>query len=663
MSGPDVAEASLLAQALGAVALAFIVALLLAIAANSLLFFGSAVVVLERFARGAKRALHVLAISLVWAALLGLLGTDQETVEELGIRWPGVLEAWAGAACLALGVVALAQGLAALVLRLARPRVLAYAAIVVLGLAFSAYAGSLAQLGYVALPAALAAAIAIGLRVRRKRAGAAGAGVDERLAALLALALLPGIPFALALEAPRPDLGVAGAVTGATFAALVVLGLAPLAAAGFLGARGSAEWFIARRYMFAKRRQTFISVITGICVAGVAAGVWLIITVLSVMNGFENVWREEIIGNRAHLTVFDIRGLPIERYESVIGEIREHPDVIGASPYLDAEGMIRGPNGEIVGVRVRGIDPRRIGEVTDLKEDLLWGSEDALAHLGVEKGADGEKAPGILLGSQLALNANVGPGDSIVVISPFGGPPTPLGPGPRLKRFRVAGVFETSFFQYDEVFSYVDLAAARDFRKAGDVVDGIEVRTSDFYRSRQVATDLQQQLGFPYAAKDWKEFFPAFFQALKTERVMMFVLLTMIMVVAAFAIVVTLIMMIMEKSSDIAILKTMGATDAAIERVFAIEGTLIGLLGTVSGVVAGIAVTSRLPWVQEQIERISGIDVLPANIYQFGTLPWEIDPGQVAIVVAIAMVLALGATLLPSRHGAKLDPAEALRAE
>jgi len=663
MSGPDVAQTSLLAQALGAVALAFIVALLLAIAANSLLFFGSAVVVLERFARSQKRALHVLAISLVWAALLGLLGTDEETVEAFGIRWPGFLQAWAGAACLALALVAFAQGLAALVLRLAPPRLLAVAAIVVLGLAFSAYAGSLAQFGYVVLPAALAAAIAIGLRARRTRSGGEHAGVDERLASLLALALLPGIPFALALEAPRPDLGVAGALTGAAFAALVVLGLAPLAAAGFLGARGSAEWFIARRYMFAKRRQTFISVITGICVAGVAAGVWLIITVLSVMNGFENVWREEIIGNRAHLTVFDIRGLPIERYESVIGEIREHPDVLGASPYLDAEGMIRGPNGEIVGVRVRGIDPQRIGEVTDLKEDLLWGSEDALAHLGSEPGTDGEEAPGILLGSQLALNANVGPGDSIVVISPFGGPPTPLGPGPRLKRFRVAGVFETSFFQYDEVFTYVDLAAARDFRKAGDVVDGIEVRTSDFYRSRQVATDLQAKLGFPYAAKDWKEFFPAFFQALKTERVMMFVLLTMIMVVAAFAIVVTLIMMIMEKSSDIAILKAMGATDAAIERVFAIEGTLIGLLGTVAGVIAGIAVTTRLPWVQEQIERISGIDVLPANIYQFGTLPWEIDPGQVAIVVGIAMVLALGATLLPSRHGAKLDPAEALRAE
>jgi lipoprotein-releasing system permease protein len=325
--------------------------------------------------------------------------------------------------------------------------------------------------------------------------------------------------------------------------------------------------------------------------------------------------------------------------------------------------MIRGPNGEIVGVRVRGIDPQRVTQVSDLQSDLLYGSEHALEHLGVEPGSDGDPAPGILLGSQLALTANVGPGDSIIVISPFGGPPTPLGPGPRLKKFRVAGIFQTSFFQYDEVFTYVDLAAARDFRRAGDVVDGIEVKTTDYYRSRRVAAELQKRLGFPYFAKDWKEFFPAFFQALKTERVMMFVLLTMIMVVAAFAIVVTLIMMIMEKSSDIAILKTMGATDAAIERIFAIEGTLIGLLGTGLGVVAGIAVTTRLPWVQAQIETVTGIDVLPATIYQFGTLPWEIDPGQIAIVVAIAMVLALGATLLPSRHGARLDPAEALRAE
>jgi lipoprotein-releasing system permease protein len=573
------------------------------------------------------------------------------------------VQAWLLFSSIGFVGVALAEALIALVLRFVPPRALAHAAIVVLGLAFAVYAGSLDQLGYVALPSALAALVALALRLRRTRAGAGEAGADEVLAALLAGALAVGIPFAASLDGPRPDLGNIGAAAGGGFAALVVLGLAPLAAAGFLGARGTAEWFIARRYMFAKRRQTFISVITGICVAGVAAGVWLIITVLSVMNGFENVWRDEIIGNRAHLTVFDGRGLPIERYESVIRDILAAPDVTGASPYLDAEGMIRGPNGEIKGVRVRGIDPKRITQVSDLQEDLLYGSEHALEHLGNEPSADGQPEPGILLGSQLALEANVGPGDSIVVISPFGGPPTPLGPGPRLKRFRVAGIFQTTFFQYDEVFTYVDLEAARDFRRAGDVIDGIEVRTTDFYRSRRVAADLQARLGFPYFAKDWKEFFPAFFQALKTERVMMFVLLTMIMVVAAFAIVVTLIMMIMEKSSDIAILKTMGATDAAIERIFAIEGTLIGLLGTVAGVIAGVAVTTRLPWVQTQIETVTGIDVLPATIYQFGTLPWDLDPGQIAIVVAIAMVLALGATLLPSRHGARLDPAEALRAE
>ena len=663
MSGPEVAETSLLAQALGAVALTFIIALLLAISANALLFFGSAVVVLERFARSQKSLLHVLVITVAWAALLGFLGTDEETFEGLGMRWPGVVQAWATVALIASVAVALAQALLALVLRFVPPRALAYAAITVLGLAFAVYAGSLGQIGFVALPAALAAVIALWLRIRRTRVGAPEAGADEVLAALLAVTLTVGIPIALVLDRSRPDLGAYGAIGGIGFAALVAFGLAPLAAAGFLGARGSAEWFIARRYMFAKRRQTFISVITGICVAGVAAGVWLIITVLSVMNGFENVWREEIIGNRAHLTVFDGRGAPIEHSEGVIRDILATPDVTGAAPYLDAEGMIRGPNGEIVGVRVRGIDPKRITQVSDLQADLLYGSEDALAHLGVEPGADGDSAPGILLGSQLALTANVGPGDTIVVISPFGGPPTPLGPGPRLKRFRVAGIFQTSFFQYDEVFTYVDLEAARDFRRVGDVIDGIEVRTTDFYRSRRVAADIQQRLGFPYFAKDWKEFFPAFFQALKTERVMMFVLLTMIMVVAAFAIVVTLIMMIMEKSSDIAILKTMGATDATIERIFAIEGTLIGLLGTVAGVIAGIAVTTRLPWVQTQIETVTGIDVLPASIYQFGTLPWEIDPGQIGIVVAIAMVLALGATLLPSRHGAKLDPAEALRAE
>ena len=679
----------------GSLALAFIVALVLGLCAMAILFFGSAVVVLERFARGAPSGLGAALVTLVLAALLGLLGTDEETVEALGIVWPGALRAWAASAALAVVGLVFAQALIALVLRLVPPRALAFASVVVLGAGYALLVGGLDQLGYAAAPALATLAVAGALGWRRRRQGLAAPGLEERLALALAAVLALGVLIPLALPAPELRIGSAGATLLSVFVALVLLGLLPRAAAGFIGSIGSAEWFIARRYLFAKRRQTFISLITGICVAGVAAGVWLIVIVLSVMNGFEQIWREEIIGNRAHLTVHAMG--PIEDYRAVLEKVAAVPEVIGASPYLDAEGMVRGQRGGIVGVRVRGIDPERVGGVTDLRADLLPGSEGALEDLdpreddeatGPAASAAGNGPPGtgsvsarsepsrglasreasegdfgIVIGSQLAAAAGVGVGDTLVLISPFGGPPTPLGPGPRLARFRVAGVFQSGFFQYDEIFTYVSLAAAQDFRRTADVADGIEVRTTDHYRSQRVGAEIERTLGFPYFTRDWKEFFPSFFQALKTERVMMFVLLTMIMVVAAFAIVVTLVMMIMEKSADIAILKAMGATDAAVERIFAIEGTLIGLLGTVLGVFSGIAVTTQLGWVQEQIETLTGIDTLPAEIYQLGTLPTEVDPLQVAIVVAIAMVLALGATLLPSRHGARLDPAEALRYE
>ena len=696
-----------LSAAGGSLALAFIVALVLGICATAVLFFGSAVVVLERFARGARRGSSALLMTLAFAALLGALGTDEESVEALGIPWPGTGRAWLAASASAFVLLCLAQVGTVLLLRVVTPRALALASVIGLGVGYALLVGGLDQLGYALAPAVVTALSALALRWRRRWLGGQSAGFDERLATTLAAVLALGVGVPLALPSPDLRVGSAGGSLLMGFVGLVVFGLLPRAAAGFLDARGSVEWFIARRYLFAKRRQTFISVITAICVGGVAAGVWLIITVLSVMNGFERVWREEIIGNRAHLTIHSMG--PIEDYRGLLDRITAVPDVLGASPYLDAEGMVRGQGGSIMGVRVRGIDPERVGTVTDLRADLLPGSEHALENLaprserppdeapdgaraagkdgtseasasprsepqasggranaraaGDDGASDAGASPGIIVGSQLAAAAGVGVGDLLVLISPFGGPPTPLGPGPRLARFRVAGVFQSSFFQYDEVFTYVTLAAAQDFRRSGEVADGIEVRTSDYYRSQRVGAQIEEAIGFPYFTRDWKEFFPSFFQALKTERVMMFVLLTMIMVVAAFAIVVTLIMMIMEKSADIAILKAMGATDATVERIFAIEGTLIGLLGTLLGVVAGIAVTTQLGWVQEQIEGITGIDTLPASIYQFSALPWEIDVGQIAIVVAIAMVLALGATLLPSRHGARLDPAEALRYE
>jgi lipoprotein-releasing system permease protein len=656
-----------LAAAGGGSALAFVVALVLGICVMAVLFFGSAVVVLERFARAARRFPTQLAVTLVFAVVFGAFATDEELVESFGVAWPGTLAAWlAGAAC-ALLALGLAQLVTGWLLRFVSPRALALGAVAGSGAGYALLVGGLGLVGWAVAPVAVALAAGAAFRRRRTRRGAREAGLDERLAGTLCAVLLLGPAAAFALGEPDFRVSRVGGTLLGVFVLGVVAGLLPRAAAGFIDARRGAEWFIARRYLFAKRRQTFISVITGICVAGVAAGVWLIVTVLSVMNGFERVWREEIIGNRAHLTIHGVG--PIQDYRKVLDEVAAVPDVEGASPYLDADGMVRGQGGAIIGVRVRGIDPARIGTVTDLRSDLLVGSEAALESLAPRSGngdaapEGGEGDPGIVIGSQLAAAAGVGVGDSLVLISPFGGPPTPLGPGPRLARFRVAGVFQSSFFQYDEIFTYVSLAAAQDFRRSGDVADGIEVRTRDYYRSKRVGAEIEQAIGFPYYTRDWKEFFPSFFQALKTERVMMFVLLTMIMVVAAFAIIVTLIMMIMEKSADIAILKAMGATDAAVERIFAFEGTLIGLIGTVLGMVGGVAVTTQLGWAQEQIQAITGIDTVPASIYQFPTLPWEIDVAQIGIVVAIALVLTLGATLLPSRHGARLDPAEALRYE
>jgi lipoprotein-releasing system permease protein len=348
-------------------------------------------------------------------------------------------------------------------------------------------------------------------------------------------------------------------------------------------------------------------------------------------------------------------------------QVRNAPGVIAASPYLDVDGMVRGRAGEIFSVRMRGVDPETVGSVTSLDEDMFKGGLDLLRSSGkgeVAAGDDAEdEAPGIIIGNQLARSMAVDLGDEIVLISPFGGPPTPLGPGPRLARFRVAGVFQSSFYQYDEVYTYVALEDAQEFRRSGPVVDGIECLTTDYYRSRKVGDGVAESLGYPFFSRDWKDYYPAFFQALKTERVMMFLLLTMIMVVAAFVIVTTLIMMIMEKASDISILKAMGAQDSMIERIFALEGTFIGLVGTTLGVLAGIAVTSRLSWIQDQIESITGIDTLPASVCQFSDLPSKVDPVQVGLVVLIAMVLSLGATLLPSRQGARLDPAEGLRHE
>jgi lipoprotein-releasing system permease protein len=647
----------------GTLALSFIVLMALGLLALTAFYLGSAVVVLERFARTARSWRWVVVFGLATSALAAVTAVRLSLPEAGELSWSEWGHAFLPAATRALVLGAFAIALIWGALRGLRPALLARACLVLLGVACALWVGAAGVPLYAATPPALVALLAAALAWRRRRASrtASPPGDLERQLRWLSAALALGIPLSLGVSEPEPAIAQAGSVLVAVFFALVVMGLLPLAGAGLVGMRRSVEWFIAVRYLVAKRRQVFISAITGICVVGIAAGVWLIVIVLSVMNGFEKTWRDEIVGNRAHFTVHNSFG-SFGDYEKVVDTVRSVPGVVGASPFLDAEGMVRGEGGEIHAVRVRGIDPRTVGQVTDLPSDIVMGSLDDL-DAGHSQNGSAPRDPGIVIGNYLAVALNVSVGDELLLISPYGGPPTPLGPAPRLKRFRVVGVFESSFFQYDEAYTYVSLEAAQEFRHAGHVADGVDARTTDFYRSRQVAEVVRARLDYPFFTRDWKEVFPAFFQALKTERIMMFILLTMIMVVAAFVIVATLIMMIMEKSGDIAILKTMGAEDSVIERVFAIEGTLIGLAGTVLGVIAGLAVTNQLAWIQDKVERLTGIDTLPASVYQFSTLPSQIDPVQVGVVATIAMVLSLGATLLPSRQGAKLDPAEALRYE
>jgi lipoprotein-releasing system permease protein len=646
----------------GTLALTFIVAIFLGIAALTLLFLGSAVVALEQFARFSSSWRNRVGLTLCWSPVVSTAYLYQYRPELSAQPWTEWLRTWVLWTAAAFVVVAVAIALIRALHKWMSPHHLAIGNIVVLGVGYSLAVGGSDSIGYSATPllmtAVVAGLIALRRRMRRLDLRRPVPGEGERLIRVFCVTLAPGVAIAIALSEPSFEVAAVGGMILQLYLAAILLGLLPLAAAGLLDSRGTSEWFIAIRYLMAKRRQTFISIITGICVVGIATGVWLIITVLSVMNGFERTWREEIIGNRAHFTVHHSLG-PFGDYEEILEKVTAMPGVVSASPYLDAEGMVRAPGGQIMAVRVRGVDPKRVGEVTDLREDLLSGS---LVDLEPGSTAEGED-PAILIGNQLASSVGARVGDSLLIISPFGGPQTPLGPAPRLERFRVAGIFQSTFFQFDEVFTFVNLAAAQSFKRTGDVIDGIEARTTDFYRSRSVAAEVRDALGFPYFTRDWNDFFPAFFQALKTERVMMFVLLTMIMVVASFAIVSTLVMMIMEKSGDISILKTMGARDEMIERIFAIEGTLIGLVGTVLGVIAGVSVTSQIAWVQQQIETVIGIETLPASVYQFDTLPAELDFGQIAIAVGIAMVLALGATLIPSRQGARLDPVEALRYE
>lgn len=408
------------------------------------------------------------------------------------------------------------------------------------------------------------------------------------------------------------------------------------------------EWFVCLRYLKAKRKQGFISLISVISVAGVMVGVMALIVVLAVMTGFTDEFRDKILGINSHIVVQKIGGT-IENYRDIQSETQALPGVVAATPYIYAQTMITGGTGG-TGAVVRGIDPNSASTVLTIQDDLLKGN---IADLDPSPGDTTRRRPGIILGKELAEQLNVTVNDRIRLLS-TSGPLTPMGVVPKILTCQVVGIFETGMYEYDSALAYVSLTTAQNFLEIEDSVHGLEVRITDIYQAEIIADEIRKKLGFGYVAKDWMRMNKNLFSALQLEKTALSVIVALVVLVAAFNIVSTLIMVVMEKSKDIAILKSMGATSGNIMRIFMYEGLVIGSAGTALGVIGGLALCellSRYPIIE-----------LP-EVYPITTLAVKVLPLDVTLIAVSAVIITFMATLYPSWQASKVDPAVALRYE
>lgn len=413
----------------------------------------------------------------------------------------------------------------------------------------------------------------------------------------------------------------------------------------------SYELFIGLRYLKAKRKQTFVSLITLISIAGVMVGVTALIVVIAVMNGFKEDLRDKILGVTSHVVISRFDG-NISKYQEVRAKVGEVSGVNAATPFIYTQVMISSRKA-ISGAVLRGIEPKTASKVINLPKNLRAGS---LEELEAENKPEGMRStPGIILGNELARNIGALRGEPVTVISPLGRL-TPLGRVPRSQTFRVAGIFDSGMYEYDSTIAYVSLWAAQRFLGIGDRVTGIEVRVDDIYEADRVAKAIGKALdGYPYWSRDWMRMNKNLFSALKLEKIVMFIILTLIILVAAFNIVGTLIMVVIEKTRDIAILKSMGATRRSIMKIFMIEGAVIGLVGTLLGLLGGYTLCTLLA-TYKFIE-------LPSDVYYISTLPVRMNPLDVALIAVAAIVITLAASVYPAWQASRFDPAEAIRYE
>lgn len=400
----------------------------------------------------------------------------------------------------------------------------------------------------------------------------------------------------------------------------------------------------------ATRRNGFISFISGVSMLGIALGVAALIIVLSVMNGFQKEVRDRMLGVLSHIEVFEPGGQAIPNLAGTLAAIERHPEVLGAAPFVGAQALIaRGE--DMKGALVRGIDPALEPQVTELVADL---ADTALPRLV-------PGAFGVILGGELARSLGVAQGDTVTLIAPSG-QVTPAGVVPRIRQMTVVGVFDSGHFEYDSALALLHMDdAARIFRVEG--ATGVRVKIKDLHAAREVAISMAAELDPGLLVRDWTRQNRTWFAAVQLEKRMMFIILTLIVAVAAFNLVSTLVMTVTDKHADIAILRTLGASPQSIMGIFMVQGAMVGIIGTGLGLLLGLGVAFNIDTLVPALERALGASFLPQDIYLISRMPSDPQQSDILPIALISLALSFVATIYPSWRASRVNPAEALRYE